>query len=256
MSKLELDLGQQQEIYKEKPYLAGLHNLREKYPQVDGLLKQLENFDHFTFQHSLRAEAFAWNLATELGFEEEDRRTFCLAAVLHDVGKEVLDKQMLNDPHFDPKKDLDKMKPHVIASFKKVYSICPEAAEIILRHHSFQRYSYPSDEEINRYSKIDDPVELSKIEKMSELLSMIDVFETRSGHRPGKDPEPAKKFLPDMHKQFRSRGDDRSLRILMKTLGKEKIIKRLHPNITNNLNLYLKHPIQPLPEISETVERK
>lgn len=252
MEKIDFDLIKQQEKYKEKPYLAGLYDIRKVYPQVDGLLEKLENFNDITFQHSLRAEAFAWNLATELGFEEEDRRTFCLAAVLHDTGKEVLDKSVLNDPNFNPKRDLHKMEPHVIASFEKVYSICPEAAEIILRHHCFQTFFYPSDEKISQISKADDPVKLAKIEKMANYLALIDNFEVHSGVRPGKGPEPLQKFLPKMRKQFRSTDDEIALRILMKMLSKEKIMKHLHPDEVDSINLLMKKPIQPTPETSES----
>lgn len=249
MVRIELDPIKEQETYKEKPYLVGLYDIRKVYPQVDGLLERLENFDHYTLQHSLRAEAFAWNLATELEFEEEDRRTFCLAALLHDVGKLRLAIALINKYPFK-KEDIEKIKPHVAASFRELYTICPDAAEIVLRHHSFQKDSYPSDEEISRLSKIDDPVKLSKIEKMAELLSMVDVFETRSGERFGKDPEPLKKFLSDLRTQFGSSDDEKMIIILAKILGKEKIIKRLHPKMKELSNLYLRQDIRAVSEIS------
>src|SRR4030042_3821483 len=250
MGRIEFDPIKEQKTYKEKPYLVGLFDIRKEYPQIDELLEQLENFDRITFQHSLRAEAFAWNLAGELGFSENNRRTFCLAMLLHDIGKLKLDKNLINKQPFK-KGDIEKIKPHVVASFKKLCDICPDAAEIVLRHHSFQEDSYPSDEEISQLSKIDDPVKRAKIEKMANYLALVDNFEVHSGERPGKRPEPLKKFLPDIRKQFGSAGDETAIRILMKTLSREKIIKCLHTNIRNNPNLYLKHPIQPLPEISE-----
>lgn len=254
MKRIEFDPVKAQEAHKEKPYLAGLYDIRKKYPQVDGLLEELENFDQTTFRHSLRAEAYAWNLATELGFKEEDRRIFCLAAVLHDTGKEVLDKSILNDPNFNPKRDLHKMEPHVIASFKKVYNICPEAAEIILRHHCFQTFFYPSDEKISQISKVSDPVMLAKIEKMANYLALIDNFEVHSGVRSKKGPEPLKSFLPDIRKQFNSKDDGTAINILSRTLGKEKIIKRLHKNIKADPLLYLKMDIKGVAGISGDME--
>src|SRR4030042_3167282 len=209
MGRIEFDPIKEQKTYKEKPYLVGLFDIRKEYPQIDELLEQLENFDRITFQHSLRAEAFAWNLAGELGFSENDRRTFCLATLLHDIGKLKLDKDLINKQPFK-KGDIEKIKPHVVASFKKLCDICPDAAKIVLRHHSFQKDSYPSNEEISQLSKIDDPVKLAKIEKMAELLSMIDVFETRSGLRSGKGPEPLKDFMPDIKKQFGSKDDEKT----------------------------------------------
>ncbi|MFA5926541.1 MAG: HD domain-containing protein, partial [Parcubacteria group bacterium] len=207
----EFDPDKQREKYKEKPYLAGLYYIVKQYPKVEPLLDQLYNFDHFTFQHSLRAEAFAWSLAEALNLSDEDRRIFCLAALLHDLGKITIDKKILNDPNFDPQKDLKKVKPHVISSFRKIYEICPDAAEIVLQHHRFQNDFYPSDEEISVLSKIDDPVKLMKIEKLANYLALIDNFETHSGERPGKKPEPPDKFLPDLIKQFGSKDDKKAI---------------------------------------------
>lgn len=247
------DPGKQIEKYKEKPYLAGLYDIRKVYPQVDELLESLEDFDHFTFQHSLRAEAFAWNVAEALEFSEEDKRTFCLTALMHDIGKLKIGKDLINKHPFE-KDDIKKVKPHVVASFKKLYDICPDAAEIALRHHLFQKDFYPSDEEISQLSKIDDPVKLAKIERMAEILSMIDVFETRSGERPGKGPEPLKNFMPDLKKQFGSKDDEGLMWKLVAVLEKEEIISRFPPNAGKERNLFAKYPFDILEEYLESFE--
>ncbi len=249
------DPDKQREKYKTKPYLAGLYDIVKQYPEVETLLEQLENFDQFTFQHSLRAETFAWNVAEALELSKEDRRTFCLAALMHDVGKIELDKDLINKHPFE-EGDLEKVKPHVAAGFKKIYGICPDAAEIALRHHSFQNDFYPSDEEISRLSKIDDPVKLAKIEKLANYLALIDNFETRSGERPGKGPEPIEKFLPDLMEQFESKDDERAIWKLTAVLEKEDVIKGLPSNYQNKVNLFARYPMEILREYEKSFEHE
>jgi HD-GYP domain-containing protein (c-di-GMP phosphodiesterase class II) len=249
------DLDKQRERYKTKPYLVGLYDIVKKYTEVEPLLEQLENFDEFTFQHSLRAETFAWNIAEALELSKEDRRTFCLAALMHDVGKMELDKDLINKHPFG-EGDLERVKPHVVASFRKIYAICPDAAEIVLRHHCFQKYFYPSDEEISQLSKIDDPVKLVKIEKLANYLALIDNFETHSGERPGKDPEPLEKFLPELAKQFGSKDDERAIWKLAAVLEKEDVIKGFPSNFQDKRNLFARYPMELLREYEESFEHE
>jgi HD-GYP domain-containing protein (c-di-GMP phosphodiesterase class II) len=218
MIKVETDPVNQLEIYRDKPYLAEVRDIVEYYPKAEPLLKELEYFDCYTFQHSLLAEYFSRKLADGLGFSEEDRGVFRLAALLHDFGKTAIDKKVINSYPFS-ESDLEKMKPHVVAGFKKIIEICPDAAEIMLRHHSFQRYFYPSDEEISIVSKLNDPVKLAKIEKMANYLAIVDNFEVHSGERPNKKPETLEKFLPILKKQFKSADDMEAIEVLVRALG-------------------------------------
>ena len=79
--------------------LRGLLELNSAYRGTALVLSDVvESDDHYTGQHSRSVVELALTLARELGLSEERLRNLEFAALLHDVGKIAIPKQIVNKP--------------------------------------------------------------------------------------------------------------------------------------------------------------
>ena len=79
--------------------LRGLLELNSAYRGTALVLSDVvESDDHYTGQHSRSVVALALALAEGLGLSDERRRNLEFAALLHDVGKIAIPKQIVNKP--------------------------------------------------------------------------------------------------------------------------------------------------------------
>ena len=83
----------------------------------------VESDDHYTGQHSRSVVALALALAEDLGLSDERRRNLEFAALLHDVGKIAIPKEIVNKPgKLDPE-EWTIIKTHTVEGEKMLSQV-------------------------------------------------------------------------------------------------------------------------------------
>lgn len=87
--------------------------------------------------HSLRVARLCWRLGSFLGLPEEDQRKLKEAGYLHDIGKIVLDAQILNKDTFLLPREWKEMQKHPTVGYRILHSFDDTMylAEAVLAHH-------------------------------------------------------------------------------------------------------------------------
>ncbi len=70
----------------------------ERRNSLSFLLNTLERWDPYTFQHSRRVAGYAFLIARSMNFNSKSLRGIFLGALLHDVGKAGIQKEILRQP--------------------------------------------------------------------------------------------------------------------------------------------------------------
>ena len=76
-------------------------------------LKKLQNFDEYTYAHSLNVSIVATLIGKALEFEDFKIKKLALSGLLHDVGKSRVDINLINAPRGLSREEFEHMKNHV-----------------------------------------------------------------------------------------------------------------------------------------------
>lgn len=136
----------------------------------------LKAFDDYTFHHCVNVAI----LATATGIQMELKRSriydLCMAAVMHDVGKIYLPKEVLNKPGKLTDEEFAEVKMHSLRGYnylKETHYISLDACKGVLSHHErHDGLGYPNGiggDEINEIGKI---------------LAICDVYDALTSDRP------------------------------------------------------------------------
>lgn len=163
------------QVYKEGLiYQEGLQYKQE----VDSLEKQLEIFlskDVYTYQHSKRVFHYAVDMSEVLQLSEEEQRRLILGALIHDIGKLEIPRDIINKKGKLEVHEWEMMKKHVtygkeiLASTKKYDDLLPL---VELHHERYDGNGYP-------YGLKGD-----RIPKLARILCIIDSFDAMTTERP------------------------------------------------------------------------
>lgn len=114
-------------------------NLKFDYNYVGILKKIIKISDSDTYKHSQRLKKRALKLAAEFELNSEDTRDLLVLAELHDLGKTIIDKEILNKNGPLNNKEWIKIKEHPMVGFQMAYNSLDliKVAEGILTHHEW-----------------------------------------------------------------------------------------------------------------------
>lgn len=124
-------------------------------------LKKLQNFDEYTYTHSLNVSIVATLITKAMGFDNFLVKKVSLSALLHDIGKSKIDINLINAPRGLTKEEFEQIKNHV----KYGKEICYEQgiddeniiSGILYHHERFDGRGYLSrlkEEEIPIFGRI------------------------------------------------------------------------------------------------------
>jgi len=163
------------QIYKEGHFnLQGLQIKEE----IDGLEQQLQIFlskDIYTYQHSKRVFKYAVDLSDQLQLNEDEKRRLILGALVHDIGKLEIPRDVINKKGKLQVHEWEMMKKHVtygkeiIGSTKKYDDLLPL---VELHHERYDGKGYP-------YG-----LKGENIPKLARILCIIDSFDAMTTERP------------------------------------------------------------------------
>ena len=103
--------------------------------------------DEYTFIHSVNVAAYTTIIAMEYGAKEQELEIICTGAFLHDVGKMLIDPEILNKPGKLTNEEFEEIKTHSLKGYKilKENEINEEIAILAKGHHErYDGQGYPS----------------------------------------------------------------------------------------------------------------
>ena len=167
----------------------GCAELRDTYHGVLMILRHFISKDNYTQNHSYRVSIYAARIAAEMGFDEERVEDVRAAALLHDIGKLDISREMLYKAARLTSTEFEEMREHVargVNMLEPVGGSLRRVLPIILTHHdSFDGsgYSDRSGDEI--------PLE-------ARILAVADAYDAITSDRPyrkGSTPFEAREIL-------------------------------------------------------------
>ncbi|PJO40095.1 HD-GYP domain-containing protein [Lysinibacillus xylanilyticus] len=118
-------------------------------------------FDEYLYQHSFQVTLYSIAIAKELGYSAEDLRLIAIGALLHDIGKLMVPKEILTKPDRLSCEEFETMKQHTRYGFdllRNLHSISLIVAHCAFQHHErIDGSGYPRglvDFEIHPFAKI------------------------------------------------------------------------------------------------------
>ncbi|MCA1927743.1 MAG: HD-GYP domain-containing protein [Calditerrivibrio sp.] len=121
---------------------------------------KLKTYDEYTFQHCMNVSVFATSLGKLMNIPQKELMLLSKSALLHDVGKMLVPKDVLNKPGKLTDEEFKIMKNHVTEGYEYLIKngMDRENLHIVIEHH--ERYDgsgYPNglkDEQISLFGKI------------------------------------------------------------------------------------------------------
>jgi diguanylate cyclase (GGDEF)-like protein/putative nucleotidyltransferase with HDIG domain len=165
------------QIYNEDSEYSVQHSLslEKELEEAEYQLKIFLSKDVYTYRHSKRVYQYAIDFSRMLNLSIHERKTLILGALLHDIGKIEIPRDLLNkkgklEPH-----EWEMMKKHVtwgkeiISTNKKLDDLIPL---VELHHERYDGNGYP-------YGLAE-----KSIPKLARILCVIDSFDAMTTERP------------------------------------------------------------------------
>jgi len=152
----------------EKPDLAGcneateiiLEEVSNNLEKID-CISQLKIFDEYTFSHTVNVSAMSTAMGITLGLYENELKELALGALLHDIGKMLLPKDILNKPVKLDADEFEIIKSHSLLGYRYILdniNLPDKIAKVALDHQeNYDGKGYPNGlkgTEINFYAQI------------------------------------------------------------------------------------------------------
>ncbi len=189
-----------------------LRELRETYNGVLMILRQFISKDEYTQNHSYRVSIFATRIAAEMGFGEERIEDVRAAALLHDIGKLDISRELLYKAARLTEEEFQEVRQHVdkgVHLLEPVGGSLRRVLPIILFHHEHYDgtgYAEKAGNEIPLEARIlavadtyDAIVSDRPYRKGSQPFEARDIIEKRTGI--DFDPQVVKAFLAAFRKR-------------------------------------------------------
>ena len=154
---------------------ARMEELRETYKGVLMILRQFISKDKYTENHSWRVSVYATRIAAEMGLTEQRVEDVRAAALLHDIGKLDISREILYKAAHLTEKEFEEMKSHVdkgVAMLEPVGGSLRRILPIVLGHHDrFDGTGYH-------------PVSGEQIPLEARIIGAADAYDAMTSDRP------------------------------------------------------------------------
>jgi diguanylate cyclase (GGDEF)-like protein/PAS domain S-box-containing protein/putative nucleotidyltransferase with HDIG domain len=166
----EIEKRAENNMYKQKFYSKP----STKRNTVDAVLQTLFEKDKLSEQHSRNVSYYCKKLAQKIGLSKNETEEIETAALLHDVGKIIISKNILVSKDKLNSEEWKEMKQHPEIGFRILHSV-PELKEIatyILHHHErIDGKGYPNG------------IKGDQIPKFSKMITICDAFDAMINKR-------------------------------------------------------------------------
>lgn len=110
-------------------------------------LTMIKDYDNYTFNHCVNVGVLAMALGAALGLDATAVRDLGISGQLHDIGKTMIPKEILNKPGKLSSDEFDEMKRHPELGSKiirEMEGLAPHISSVVLGHHlHYNRSGYP-----------------------------------------------------------------------------------------------------------------
>jgi len=205
-------------------------NMREiYYDTVKAFAVAIDTKDAFTQNHSLRVAKYAVAIAREMHFSKEDLEGIYIAGLLHDIGKIVIDKVILNKEQTLSKDEKSEIHLHPLIGSEIIRNIkfpWRNIADIIRHHHErADGYGYP-----DGLSEVD-------ISLAVKIITFVDAFDAMTTDRPYRRRMSLEKTIDEICAYLNLQFDKRVTNVFFKILKKEINGELPDPQILPNLEV-------------------
>lgn len=139
-------------------------------------LVDIKNMDNYTYQHSVNVAVLSLVLATHLGLKKSELLDLCAGALIHDIGKVFIPKEVLNKPAALTSEEFALITEHTVKGYnylKDSSDVSSVARVITLQHHEkINGKGYPENREGDR------------INKLAKIIAICDVYDALTSDRP------------------------------------------------------------------------
>lgn len=148
--------------------------------------------DKYTQGHSARVGKYSEIIAEELGYSEKRIEGVAVAGYLHDVGKIVVERNIINSPMRINAKESAELNKHPAAGYEILMPIQHPFADVPLaakyHHERLDGHGYPD----GLYDK--------EIPYIAKIVNLADSFDAMTTDRPYKRRRPADEVIDDLYR--------------------------------------------------------
>lgn len=136
----------------------------------------IKNYDQYTFNHSVNVAIYALTMGKRLGFSRKTLMELGMAALIHDIGKSKIPKEVLNKPGPLDDGEWDLMKGHLLMgvetllNLKQLGEINPRVVIGIFDHHLKN--------DLSGYPKLFRKKEVSLFGRIIQMVDCYDAMTT------------------------------------------------------------------------------
>ncbi|MFT5872916.1 MAG: HD-GYP domain-containing protein (c-di-GMP phosphodiesterase class II) [Clostridium sp.] len=139
-------------------------------------LVDIKSMDNYTYQHSVNVAVISLVLGVQLQLNQNELYTLCMGALIHDIGKVLIPKDIVLKPGPLTNEEFETIKEHTTKGYnylKGCLDISAPARIVALQHHEkIDGHGYPDnikDKSINRFARI---------------VAIADVYDALTSDRP------------------------------------------------------------------------
>jgi HD-GYP domain-containing protein (c-di-GMP phosphodiesterase class II) len=143
-------------------------------------IMDVKEFDLYTYQHSVNVCVLSCAIGVVCNIPRDELFNLALAAILHDIGKTMIDKAILNKPGKLTAEEFETVKRHPLDGYnilKRKGAFPGSVLAAILQHH--EKY----DGSGYVYGKRGREIQL-----FAQIISVVDVYDAITSKRPYHDP--------------------------------------------------------------------
>jgi HD-GYP domain-containing protein (c-di-GMP phosphodiesterase class II) len=180
------------------PSISGFMEARDKiYSEVLDNIKDISHiselriyYNDYSLTHGVNVCSLSTALGIKLGYEPEELKLLALGALLHDIGKSKIPKQILNKPGLLSSKEFEVVKLHAPLGHKIIrdeYSMAPAVSCAVLDHHEkSDGTGYPGS------------ISGMSINKFSQIITIADTYDAASSNKVYAEAKSSKEIIKEL----------------------------------------------------------
>ncbi|CAH2212681.1 HD-GYP domain-containing protein [Tepidibacter aestuarii] len=177
------------------------------------LINKIKDMEDYIYMHSMTVALISYQIGKWMDLSECELKELTLAAILIDLGKIKIPKDIIEKTETLTKEEYEEIKKHCILGYNMVKNNCGINNKIkraVLEHHErIDGSGYPKGkkaEEISLYAKI---------------ISIADVYSALTSKRPYRDRKTPFEAIKILEKEFLSKLDTKILYLFLKKIAGE-----------------------------------
>ncbi len=163
------------EIQRVKKIVESFINLILSNDEIVSSLTEIKTLDTYTFAHSVNVCVLSLIVGIEFGYDKDKLKDLGIGAILHDIGKMNVPKQILKKPDQLLVDEFEEIKKHTVYGYEMLSNfkdVSVASAVIALSHHErFDGSGYPL------------RIKGRDIHEFARIVAVVDVYDALTSDR-------------------------------------------------------------------------